>query len=49
MSMAQVVFSSVAVPVEVAASIQRGWKFGKIFCELEGFVVASGGKYIYYI
>ena len=49
MSIAQFILSSVGVPIQVAAAIQSGWKFGQILCDVEGFVVGTGGKYMHYL
>ena len=30
--------------IVLLASIQRGWKMGKLFCDITGFILTTDGK-----
>ena len=44
MIFAEMIMALVGIPINFIASIQRGWKMGKIVCDVSGFLVTLEGK-----
>ena len=41
---AEFIAAAFGIPVELAATINHGWKFGRMFCEVTGFLLTLSGK-----
>ena len=43
---AELIMAMFGIPVNFTASLLHGWKFGGMMCDIFGFLLTLGGKYI---